>query len=321
MRIRLSLGVVGCACALGLLPALAADDGTKGAADGAAASGVTQSGQGLVPVESGKPELTLTPKLQQMVVDVVTGLDTHQPTPKEFKPAVGADVPRAVYIHAMPKPLFEAMPALKEYMYAHLDRNIVIVNAQKLKAAAVIPLPEDLRADAQKHSAHEAAVNTVGGMAEFSDEQLRAIYQSVAGTGQASQAAAAPAEAAGSAQTTGSAPAAAAPAQNAPAGGQAVPDGPALAAGSEIPAEITLTPLPPNIGTEVPKVAGLSYARLDDGRLILADPQTRKVVGVIAQMEGTTATAGVENSGTRDPIRHLEESGNASAYTGPHSIR
>jgi hypothetical protein len=43
---------------------------------------------------------------------------------------------------------------------------------------------------------------------------------------------------------------------------------------------------------------------------------------VIAQDEGRGAPRGVEpEMQTRDPLRHLEESGSGSAYTGPHSIR
>jgi hypothetical protein len=184
-------------------------------------------------------------------------------------------------------------------MYAHLDREIVLADPLALKAVAVIPLPESDWANENKLGTHEAIVNAVGGLAELSDAQLRTIYQGVSGAG-----AAPPAGKADEARA------------------QPAPDGQTLMVGSTLPANVALNPLPPNVTAELPRLQGLAYAKLQDERVLLVDPNARNVVGVIAQEEGRGAPRGVEpEMQTRDPLRHLEESGSGSAYTGPHSIR
>ena len=57
-------------------------------------------------------------------------VDTHQPTPKEFRPEIGAAIPRTVDLHAPPSALLDEIPALKQYMYAHLDRQISIARSR-----------------------------------------------------------------------------------------------------------------------------------------------------------------------------------------------
>ncbi len=320
MRTSIASALLALACALMIGPTFAADEGARDAKSTGAASGVSLSGAGAVPAEPGKPALALSPENQQIVRDAVTRLDTHQPTPKEFQPALGVDVPRAVYIHALPQSVIDAIPALKEYMYAHLDREVVIVDALGMKAAMVIPLPEDSWASKQASGTHEAAVNAIGGLGGLSEAQLRMIYQSVVDAGPASQAGASGEAASSSSQTTGQNTASTEVTANTDVQVQPAPNGVALIAGTDIPPDLTLSPLPAGIGEQTPQVQGLAFARLQDGRLLLADPHTRKMVGVITQEDGTDRSA-VREPGSRDPLRHLEDSGNANAYTGPHTIR
>jgi hypothetical protein len=284
MRTGLLSALLAFTCAV---PATAcATEAENRAGSAAFTSRVDLSHKGPITVEPRKPAPALSPQKQQAVLEAVTALDTHQPTPRDFKPAVGADIPRAVNIHGFPPRVLDELPSLKNHMYAHLDREIMIVDALALKAVTLIPLPQDRWAKAQKSTQEAAAV---GGLAGLSDEQLRGIYQGISAAGGA-----------------------------APAG----PDGTTLVVGSKIPPDITLNPLPPDIGRQVPRVRGLAYAKLQDQRVLLADPQTRNVVGVITRAEGTGKSRGGEpETQTRDPLRRLEEDGNASAYTGPHSIR
>jgi hypothetical protein len=310
MRIIATSALVGFACTFVIGPAFATDAGGDSTKNAGAASGVILSKDGAVP-EPGVPALALSPEKKQIVMDAIMRLDTHQATPNEFTPAPGADIPRAVNIHALPQTVLNAVPTLKGYMYAHLDREIVIVDALGQKAAVVIPLPKD-RWAGEVPGTHEAALNAIGGLAGYSDEQLRVIYQGVNEAVSEATSEAAPSLG----QTTG---------QNTTRNDihvQPVPNGDALIAGSNVPAKMMLTPMPPNIAGRIPQLQGLGFAKLQDGRLLLADLQARKVVGVITQEEGTGATAGHETEkGSRDPLRHLEDSGSGSAYTGPHSIR
>jgi Protein of unknown function (DUF1236) len=91
-----------------------------------------------------KPPLELSEEQRRDIVEAVVRLDTHQPTPKEFKPEIGAAVPRTVDLHAPPSAILDEIPALKQYMYAHLDRQIAIVDSLASKVVALIPLPAAL---------------------------------------------------------------------------------------------------------------------------------------------------------------------------------
>ena len=260
---------------------------------GSAAGGVTLSKppEGELVTESKKPPVDLTAEQRQKVITEVVARNSRQATPKEFKPELGAAVTRFVDIHAMPPALNNDVPALKNYMYAHLDRTIVIVDALNKNIVALIPLPENLAQESDKE-VKVTALDTVGGLGGLKPEQLRALYQSAGG------------------ET------------------QPVPQQ-ALLAGADVPDSITLQPLAPDAAAQAPQLHGLHYAKLQDGRMLLVDPNKRKVAGIITQDEGTsTAAAGAATTGTgdkgagsgeptADPLREREESGKPSAYTGP----
>jgi hypothetical protein len=298
---RLSCTVLAGAWVLALVgPALPQDNS---APSGSAAGGVILSKppQGEVVTEAKKPALNLTDEQQKAVIEAVVERKAHQPSPKEFKPELGATVPRAVDIHSLPPKLVTDIPALKEYMYAHLDREILLVDALHKKVAALIPLPANLAQDSGSRPDQKlAAEKTVGGLGDLAKEQRRALYQSASGAA------------------------------------QPVPQQ-ALLAGADVPDGMSFQPLPAEVVAQAPQVQELHYAKLQDGRMLLIDPKSRKVAGIITQDEGTgTAAAdgkdaattgqgsagqktGVSGEPTKDAMREREESGKPSAYSGPGS--
>jgi hypothetical protein len=300
MHHRLSCSVLIGTWALALVgPALPAEES---APSGSAARGVILSKppQGALVTEAKKPPLDLTEEQKKVVIEAVVERKAHQPSPKEFKPELGATVPRAVDIHSMPPRLATEVPVLKEYMYAHLDHDIVIVDALHKKVVALIPLPANLAQDSgSKPDQKMAAEKTIGGLGDLAKEQRRALYQSTGGEA------------------------------------QPVPSQQALLAGAEVPQGMTFQPLPADVAAQAPQVKELHYAKLQDGRMLLVDPKSRKVAGIITQDEGTgTAAAeaqnaattgqggagqktGVSGAPTADPMREREESGKPSAYSGP----
>jgi len=280
-----------------ICPALPQDNS---APSGSAGGGVILSKppQGELVTETKKPALNLTDEQKKTVIDAVVERKAHQASPKEFKPELGANVPRLVDIHAMPPRLVTDVPVLKEYMYAHLDREIVIVDAAEKKVAALIPLPANLAQESgNKPDEKVAAQKAVGGLADLKPEQQRALYQS--------------------------------------AGGEAQPvPQEALLAGANVPDRMTFQPLSAEVIAQAPQLRELHYAKLQDGRMLLIDPKSRKVAGIITRDEGTgtartdgPATTGQSNAGvpksvgsgaqTADPLREREEGGKESAYTGP----
>src|SRR4051812_48343620 len=147
MHHRLSRSVFIGAWALILMgTALPAEDS---APSGPAGGGVILSKppQGELVTEAQKPALDLTDEQKKAVIEAVVERKAYQPGSKDFKAELGATVPRTVEIHSMPPRLATEVPVLKEYMYAHLDREIVIVDALQKKVVGLIPLPENLAQD------------------------------------------------------------------------------------------------------------------------------------------------------------------------------
>jgi hypothetical protein len=85
------------------------------------------------------------------VIAAVIEAKSRQKTPKEFTPAVGASVPKTVYVHAFNPEIVGKVPTLRRVWYAYLDREIVLIDAAQRKVVAVIPLPEKLLSDDQTH--------------------------------------------------------------------------------------------------------------------------------------------------------------------------
>lgn len=253
-------------------------------------SNVTLSGSGPVQ-QPTKGALQLSEAQQQAVREAVLRQESHQANPGNFKPEVGGKLPAKINVHALPQPLVREMPQLKEYMYAHLDRSIVLTDSLENKIVMVLPLPDNLAQKSTGGAAKkEAAVHAVGGLSDLTPEQLRMIYHAAGGTP------------------------------------QPVPQGPPMMAGTAVPPGLTLSPLPPELNAQLPQAQGWQAAKLQDGRLLLVDAQ-RTVVGVITQDEGTRvaddskSNTGVGNAANSpDPLHAREQSGRDSAYTGPESL-
>ena len=115
-------------------------------------SNVSLSGDGgVVTVDAErKPPLELSEEQRRDIVEAVVRVDTHQPTPKGFTPQIGAPIPRTVDLHAPPSAILDEIPALKQYMYAHLDRQIAIVDALARKVVVLIAVPAPLAFGGQK---------------------------------------------------------------------------------------------------------------------------------------------------------------------------
>jgi hypothetical protein len=94
--------------------------------------------------------LRLSEQDKAAVISAAVEAKSHQKTPKEFTPAVGASVPREVYSHSFTPEVAREMPILNQYEYAYLDREIVLIDGMQKKVVAVIPLPAHLVSGGQK---------------------------------------------------------------------------------------------------------------------------------------------------------------------------
>lgn len=240
-----------------------------------------------------KPALTLSSADRQAIRDAVLAEDTRQATPAGFQPEVGKEVPSKINVHAFPRPLVYNLPPLKQYMYANLDRNALIIDPMSKQVVEVIAYPETMVR--QSNPASESAVAVIAGLPDLKGDERRAVYLAL------DQATAA----------------------------QPVPDQ-ALLAGSAIAPSLRLQPVPAELTARFPQFPGMQFAKLADGRIIVVDPAKREVVGILTQddgrktaaQEGDSKTAAQKSGGAdaqgsgQAPGAHAAESVQGGGTTG-----
>lgn len=88
-----------------------------------------------------KPPLQLTDPQKQQILQAVAGRNTLDKLPQGFTPQVGAKVPsqKKLPLHPLPAELVQKLPALKQYDYAKLEHNVLIVDPMKKQVVEVIP--------------------------------------------------------------------------------------------------------------------------------------------------------------------------------------
>jgi hypothetical protein len=107
--------------------------------------------------------VSLTEADKQAAIEAAVVAKSRQKTPNGFSPAVGADVPKGVYVHGFRPEVTQETPALKNHLYAFLDSEVILVDVRN-KVVAVLPLPEKYVARAQQnHGAAEASTTDAKG--------------------------------------------------------------------------------------------------------------------------------------------------------------
>ena len=102
--------------------------------------------------EATKSPLKLSEQEKAAVIRAVFEAKSHQETPKQFTPAVGASVPKEVYVHGFNPEIARQVPVLKQYWYAYLSREVVLIDGLQTKVVAVIPLPTPSESVGQGHN-------------------------------------------------------------------------------------------------------------------------------------------------------------------------
>jgi hypothetical protein len=107
--------------------------------------------------QNTEPAAQLSEPEKTAIITAVLEAKSHQKTPKDFSPTIGASVPKSVFIHGFKPEIAERIPELKQYWYAHTDEGIVLVDASQTKVAAVIPIPQSVTTGQGHHGAAEPA--------------------------------------------------------------------------------------------------------------------------------------------------------------------
>lgn len=93
----------------------------------------------LMAEKAQRPPLQLDDRQKAEIRAAVELQDTAQKAPKDFRPTVGGEVPKAITMHAMPLPLLERLPSLKQYDYAKLEDEVIVIDPMAKKIVAVLP--------------------------------------------------------------------------------------------------------------------------------------------------------------------------------------
>jgi len=92
-----------------------------------------------------KPPLQLSDQQRREIQDALVTAHSAQKTPDKFEAKVGEKIPTALKLDAMPAPLINQQPVLKQYDFVKLDDNLLVVDPMDSTVVAVIPrkFPKD----------------------------------------------------------------------------------------------------------------------------------------------------------------------------------
>lgn len=112
------------------------NSGGPGAGEGKRRANTMPSGES---APSNKPPLQLSEEERAATREAISLEHLYQRTPGKFEPRVGVAITSAVKPHPLPRPLVYDVPVLKQYAYAKLDKNIVLIDPMSMKVADMIP--------------------------------------------------------------------------------------------------------------------------------------------------------------------------------------
>src|SRR5215475_4941849 len=86
-----------------------------------------------------KPPLQLSDEQRRKIQDALVTAHSAQKTPDKFEAKVGVKIPTALKLDAMPAPLINQEPVLKQYDFVKLDNDLLVVDPMDSTVVAVIP--------------------------------------------------------------------------------------------------------------------------------------------------------------------------------------
>ena len=84
------------------------------------------------------PDLKLTPAQRQTIYASISNQKQKETAPPDFRAAVGALVPPSVELQALPKTIVELIPELKDYEYAMVANQVLLVDPKNKQVVEVI---------------------------------------------------------------------------------------------------------------------------------------------------------------------------------------
>ena len=93
----------------------------------------------LTTTAKAKPPLQLSDEQRRKIQDALVTAHSAQKTPDNFEAKIGTKVPTKLKLDAMPAPLINEEPVLKQYDFVTLDNELLVVDPMDSTVVAVIP--------------------------------------------------------------------------------------------------------------------------------------------------------------------------------------
>jgi hypothetical protein len=87
---------------------------------------------------AGVPNLKLTAAQKQTVYSSISSQKQKETAPPTFHAAVGAVVPGSVELQSLPKTIVELIPELKDYEYAMVANQVLLVDPKSKQVVEII---------------------------------------------------------------------------------------------------------------------------------------------------------------------------------------
>jgi hypothetical protein len=86
-----------------------------------------------------KPPLQLSDQQRTKIQDALVTAHSAQKAPDNWEAKVGAKVPNKLKLDAMPAPLINEEPVLKQYGFIKLEDKLLVVDPMEITIVAIIP--------------------------------------------------------------------------------------------------------------------------------------------------------------------------------------
>jgi hypothetical protein len=92
-----------------------------------------------ITVSSQRQQLQLSDHQRDAVQNALETENTEQKTPPKFEAKIGDPVPASMTVDVMPESLVQSEPSLKQYGYAKLPKDVLVIDPLKKTIIAVLP--------------------------------------------------------------------------------------------------------------------------------------------------------------------------------------
>jgi hypothetical protein len=92
-----------------------------------------------ITVDAKRPQLGVSDQQRAAIEGAVEFQNTEQKTPPNFEAKVGDVIPSTMTIDVMPESLIRREPSLKQYGYAKISKDVLVIDPLKKTIIAVFP--------------------------------------------------------------------------------------------------------------------------------------------------------------------------------------